>query len=59
MRKIGDLRAALVQLLAEHRRDNTLPTNARFLFYELVTRTLGSPLSCCLGRRCSTLVISI
>jgi hypothetical protein len=38
MSKIGLLRAALLQLLEEHRNDEMLPTSARFLFYELVQR---------------------
>jgi hypothetical protein len=36
--KIGALRDLLFNLLQEHERDGTLPTNARFLFYELVQR---------------------
>jgi hypothetical protein len=36
--KIGALRAILLALLEEHERDGTIPTNARFLFYELVQR---------------------
>jgi len=36
--KIGRLRAALLELLAEHRCDDALPTSARFLFYELVQK---------------------
>jgi hypothetical protein len=36
--KIGALRDLLFALLAEHERDGTIPTNARFLFYELVQR---------------------
>jgi hypothetical protein len=36
--KIGALRALLFNLLQEHEQDGTLPTNARFLFYELVQR---------------------
>jgi hypothetical protein len=36
MSKIAGLRAALLKLLEEHRRDRMLPTSARFLFYELV-----------------------
>jgi hypothetical protein len=36
--KIGALRDLLVGLLVEHERDGTLPTNARFLFYELAQR---------------------
>jgi len=38
MSKIGRLRAALLELLAEHERSRALPTSARFLFYELVAR---------------------
>ena len=34
--KIEALREALRRLLAQHKADGTLPTNARFLFYELV-----------------------
>jgi len=36
--KIGALRDLLLGLLREHERDGALPTNARFLFYELVQR---------------------
>lgn len=36
--KIGTLRELLFALLQEHERDALLPTSARFLFYELVTR---------------------
>jgi hypothetical protein len=36
--KIGALRDLLLALLQEHERDGTIPTNARFLFYELVQR---------------------
>jgi hypothetical protein len=36
--KIGALRELLVALLREHERDDTIPTNARFLYYELVQR---------------------
>jgi hypothetical protein len=36
--KIGELREVLFALLQEHERDGTIPTNARFLFYELVQR---------------------
>src|SRR5262245_23700155 len=36
--KIGALRATLLALLEEHERDGMIPTNARFLFYELVQR---------------------
>jgi len=32
------IRSALIQLLEEHRRDGTLPTSHRFLFYELIVR---------------------
>jgi hypothetical protein len=38
MSKIDALRDLLVALLLEHERDGTIPTNARFLFYELVQR---------------------
>jgi len=36
--KIGVLRELLFELLQKHKRDDTIPTNARFLFYELVQR---------------------
>ena len=36
--KIGALRDLLLNLLQEHERDGTIPTNARFLYYELVQR---------------------
>jgi len=36
--KIGVLRTILLALLEEHQRDGMIPTNARFLFYELVQR---------------------
>jgi len=36
--KIGRLRTVLLELLAEHQRDDALPTSARFLFYELVQK---------------------
>jgi hypothetical protein len=36
--KIGRLRSELLKLLAEHQNDGTLPTNGRFLYYELVQR---------------------
>jgi hypothetical protein len=36
--KIGALRDLLFNLLQEHARDGTIPTNNRFLFYELVQR---------------------
>jgi len=38
MSKIGALRDLLFDLLQEHDRDGMTPTNARFLFYELVQR---------------------
>ena len=38
MSKIGILRELLFELLQEHKRDDAIPTNARFLFYELVQR---------------------
>jgi hypothetical protein len=38
MSKIGKLRDILGALLHEHEADGTIPTNARFLFYELVQR---------------------
>ena len=40
--KIGALRNVLLALLHEHQRDGALPTNARFLYYELVQRGLLS-----------------
>jgi hypothetical protein len=40
--KIGHLRAALMYLIDEHRRDGALPTSVRFLFYELVARSIIS-----------------
>jgi hypothetical protein len=49
--KIGDLRTALMQLLSEHRRDDALPTSARFLFYELVVRAIISKEKKSKGRR--------
>jgi hypothetical protein len=36
--KLGRVRTALMQLHGEHRRAGTLPTSARFLFYELIAR---------------------
>jgi hypothetical protein len=36
--KIGALRDLLLNLLQEHERDGTIPTNARFLYYDLVQR---------------------
>ena len=38
MSKIGILRELLFELLQKHKRDDAIPTNARFLFYELVQR---------------------
>ncbi len=40
--KIGRLRTALMYLVEEHRRDGALPTSVRFLFYELVARSIIS-----------------
>jgi hypothetical protein len=40
--KIGRLRTALMYLVEEHRRDGALPTSVRFLFYELVSRSVIS-----------------
>jgi hypothetical protein len=40
--KIGALREVVLALLREHQRDAALPTNARFLYYELVQRRLLS-----------------
>jgi hypothetical protein len=42
MSKIGTIRTALIELLAEHERDGALPTSARFLYYELVQRSVLS-----------------
>jgi hypothetical protein len=42
MSKIAILRKALLELLREHERDDMLPTNARFLFYELIARGVVS-----------------
>jgi hypothetical protein len=42
MSKIGTLRKLLVALLHEHEQDGTIPTNGRFLFYELVQRVVLS-----------------
>ena len=36
---MGALCDVLIALLQEHERDGALPTNARFLFYELVQRS--------------------
>jgi hypothetical protein len=38
--KIGRLRTALMYLIEEHRSDGALPTSVRFLFYELVARSI-------------------
>ena len=38
MSKIGALRDLLFALLQEHERDGAIPTNARFLYYELIQR---------------------
>ena len=40
--KIGAMREALLGLHAEHKRDGALPTSARFLFYELLQRSIIS-----------------
>lgn len=40
--KIGRLRTELMYLLDGHRRDDALPTSVRFLFYELVARSIIS-----------------
>jgi hypothetical protein len=37
---IGKLRTQLFRLIEEHRLDGMLPTSARFLFYELVQRSI-------------------
>jgi hypothetical protein len=42
MSKIAILREAVLELLREHERNGTLPTNARFLYYELVARGVVS-----------------
>jgi hypothetical protein len=42
MSKIGMLRGCLLELLEEHRNDDTIPTSSRFLFYELVQRQVIS-----------------
>ena len=42
MSKIAVLRKGLLQLLAEHEGDGALPTSFRFLFYELVNRSIIS-----------------
>jgi hypothetical protein len=38
--KLGRVRSALMQLHGEHKRARTLPTSARFLFYELIARAV-------------------
>jgi len=40
--KAALLREALLTLLAEHKRDDMLPTNGRFLYYELIARGIVS-----------------
>jgi hypothetical protein len=42
MSRAAILRKALLELLAEHERDGTIPTNARFLYYELIARGIVS-----------------
>jgi hypothetical protein len=42
MSKAAMLRATLLELLHEHERDGMLPTSNRFLFYELVARSIVS-----------------
>jgi hypothetical protein len=42
MSKIQILRESLLQLIREHEHDGTIPTSARFLFYELVQRGIVS-----------------
>jgi hypothetical protein len=42
MSKISSVRDALIELLHEHEREDALPTSARFLFYELVARSVIS-----------------
>ena len=42
MSKIETLRQALRDILAQHQADGTLPTSARFLFYELVAANVVS-----------------
>jgi hypothetical protein len=42
MSKIGKLRLALLEVYREHKRDDTLPTNGQFLWYELVSRKVVS-----------------
>jgi hypothetical protein len=44
------LRRALLELLEEHRQQGTLPTSARFLYYELVARGIISKEKHGLGR---------
>jgi hypothetical protein len=46
--KAGRLQRACLELLREHQRDGTLPTNGRFLFYEL--EQAGVVPSSCLSR---------
>jgi hypothetical protein len=40
--KLGTVRTALMRLMDEHGRDGALPTSVRFLFYELVARSVIS-----------------
>jgi hypothetical protein len=40
--KLGRVRAAVMDLIGVHRRDDALPTSVRFLFYELVTKRIIS-----------------
>ncbi len=57
MSKIGEVRDRLVALLDEHERDGALPTDARFLYYELVQRAYLSnkrPAREGLTRTCTT-----
>jgi hypothetical protein len=49
--KKARLRAALVALLQEHARADTIPTSARFLFYELVQRGIIPKARSTPGRR--------
>ena len=38
--KAGHLQRHCLKLLAEHQRDGAIPTSGRFLFYELVSRSV-------------------
>src|SRR5438067_1723869 len=42
MSKISKVREALLELLREHERDDALPTSGRFLYYELIARSVIS-----------------